>query len=82
LSGSGKGCNAIDLATSKELASAFDELDARDDLMVGMLTGTGSVFCAGMDLKAFLRGETAHGIRTEAQAGVARSLNCVTPQSV
>ena len=50
--------NAIDLATSNELASAFDELDARDDLMVGILTGTGSVFCAGMDLKAFLRGET------------------------
>jgi enoyl-CoA hydratase len=49
--------NAIDLATTEALAVAFDELDARDDLSVGILTGSGGIFCAGMDLKAFLRGE-------------------------
>jgi len=49
--------NAIDLATTEALAAAFDELDARADLSVGILTGNGGFFCAGMDLKAFLRGE-------------------------
>jgi enoyl-CoA hydratase len=49
--------NAIDLATTQALAAAFDELDARDDLTVGILTGSAGFFCAGMDLKAFLRGE-------------------------
>lgn len=49
--------NAIDLATTEALAAAFDELDSRGDLAVGILTGTGGFFCAGMDLKAFLRGE-------------------------
>lgn len=49
--------NAIDKAVSYGIAEALDELDARPDLAVGVLTGAGSTFCAGMDLKAFLRGE-------------------------
>lgn len=49
--------NAIDLATAQALAAAFEELDARANLTVGVLTGSGSTFCAGMDLKAFLAGE-------------------------
>jgi enoyl-CoA hydratase len=40
------------------VAAAVDELDASDDLRVGVLTGAGNTFSAGMDLKAFLRGET------------------------
>lgn len=44
--------NAIDLPTAEALAAAFDELDARDDLSVAVLTGAGATFCAGMDLKA------------------------------
>ena len=40
------------------MAAAVDELDASDDLRVGVLTGAGGTFSAGMDLKAFLRGET------------------------
>jgi enoyl-CoA hydratase len=49
--------NAIDLATAQAIAAAVEELDGDDDLRVGIITGAGSAFCAGMDLKAFLRGE-------------------------
>ncbi|MDI3406933.1 crotonase/enoyl-CoA hydratase family protein [Streptomyces cavernicola] len=49
--------NAVDLAVAEGVAVALDELDARDDLSVGVLTGAGGTFCSGMDLKAFLRGE-------------------------
>jgi enoyl-CoA hydratase len=49
--------NAVDLATTEALAAVLDELDARDDIAVGILTGSGGYFCAGMDLKAFARGE-------------------------
>ena len=49
--------NAIDLATAMALAAALDELDARDDVFVGVITGAGGTFCAGMDLKAFLAGQ-------------------------
>ncbi|MDQ7903812.1 crotonase/enoyl-CoA hydratase family protein [Phytohabitans sp. ZYX-F-186] len=49
--------NAIDTATAKGIAAALTELDERDDLSVGVLTGAGKGFCAGMDLKAFLAGE-------------------------
>ena len=49
--------NAMDRATSEALAAALDELDARDDLRLGIVTGAGGTFCSGMDLKGFLRGE-------------------------
>jgi enoyl-CoA hydratase len=49
--------NAIDAAVTRGIAAALDELDARTDLSIGVLTGAGGTFCAGMDLKAFLRGE-------------------------
>ncbi len=49
--------NAMTLAAAKAIAAALDELDARDDLRIGILTGAGGNFCAGMDLKGFLRGE-------------------------
>jgi enoyl-CoA hydratase len=49
--------NAMDRATSEALAAALDELDARDDLRLGIVTGSGGTFCSGMDLKGFLRGE-------------------------
>ena len=50
--------NALDRAVAERVAAAVDELDASDDLRVGVLTGAGGTFSAGMDLKAFLRGET------------------------
>jgi enoyl-CoA hydratase len=49
--------NAMDQATAHALADALDELDARDDLRLGIVTGGGGTFCSGMDLKGFLRGE-------------------------
>jgi enoyl-CoA hydratase len=49
--------NAVNRAVSEAIAAAVDELEARSDLVVGILTGAGGTFCAGMDLKAFARGE-------------------------
>lgn len=49
--------NAVNRAVSVGVCEAVDMLDARDDLRVGILTGAGGTFCAGMDLKAFLAGE-------------------------
>ncbi len=49
--------NAIDRATSEAIAAAMDRLDADPALSVGILTGAGGTFCAGMDLKAFAAGE-------------------------
>ncbi|MFJ9543958.1 crotonase/enoyl-CoA hydratase family protein [Streptomyces sp. NPDC101225] len=50
--------NALNAEVARGVAAALDELDARDDLMIGIITGAGGTFCAGMDLKAFLDGET------------------------
>jgi enoyl-CoA hydratase len=49
--------NAIDLATALAIEAAIDEYEARSDLRALIITGAGGTFCAGMDLKAFLRGE-------------------------
>ncbi len=49
--------NAVNLAVSQGLADAMDRLDAEPGLSVGIVTGAGGSFCAGMDLKAFARGE-------------------------
>ena len=49
--------NALDGAAARALAAAADELDGDDTLRVGVLTGAGGTFCAGMDLKAWMRGD-------------------------
>ena len=49
--------NAVNAAVAEGVGAALDDLDARDDLVVGIITGAGGTFCAGMDLKGFLRGE-------------------------
>lgn len=48
--------NAINKEVAVALAAALSELDARPELHVGILTGAGGSFCAGMDLKAFAAG--------------------------
>jgi enoyl-CoA hydratase len=52
--------NAVNAAVSQGIAAALDELDADPGLSVGVLTGAGKGFCAGMDLKAFVAGERPH----------------------
>jgi enoyl-CoA hydratase len=49
--------NAINHAVSAGMAAALAELDERDDLTVGIITGADGTFSSGMDLKAFLAGE-------------------------
>ncbi|WP_024802955.1 crotonase/enoyl-CoA hydratase family protein [Nocardia sp. BMG51109] len=49
--------NAINTAVSQGLADAIDELDDSPELSVGVVTGAGGNFSAGMDLKAFSAGE-------------------------
>ena len=49
--------NAVNLALAEGVAGALDELDADGDLAVGVISGAGAGFCAGMDLKAFVTGE-------------------------
>jgi enoyl-CoA hydratase len=49
--------NAINAAVAHGLAAALDRLDGDGDLRVGILTGAGTAFSSGMDLKAFVAGE-------------------------
>lgn len=51
--------NAVNAAVANGIAAALDELDADAELAIGVLTGAGRGFCAGMDLKAFVAGESA-----------------------
>jgi enoyl-CoA hydratase len=49
--------NAIDERMAAGIASALDALDASPNFLVGVITGAGTSFSAGLDLKAFLIGE-------------------------
>ncbi|MEA2268608.1 MAG: enoyl-CoA hydratase [Solirubrobacteraceae bacterium] len=49
--------NAVNLAVAEGVAAALDDLDGDPEATVGVLTGAGAGFCAGMDLKAFVAGE-------------------------
>jgi enoyl-CoA hydratase len=52
--------NAVNAAVAEGLAGALDELDGDAELSIGVITGAGKGFCAGMDLKAFVAGESPH----------------------
>ncbi len=52
--------NAVNRALAEGVAAALDELDGTPELRVGILTGAGKGFSAGMDLKAFTRGEAPY----------------------
>ena len=49
--------NAVTRAVSDGIAAAMDELDGNPEIRAAILTGAAGTFCAGMDLKAFVRGE-------------------------
>jgi len=49
--------NAVNGAVAQGMAATLDELDARSDVRVLILTGAGGTFSAGMDLKGFLTGD-------------------------
>jgi enoyl-CoA hydratase len=50
--------NAVNAAVAAGVAGALEELDGDEALSVGILTGAGGFFSAGMDLGAFVRGES------------------------
>ena len=64
--------NAVNAEVASGIAAAVDDLDARGDLRAGVITGAGGTFCAGMDLKAFLTGETAVAPRPRLRAASPR----------
>jgi enoyl-CoA hydratase len=50
--------NAVNAALAEGVGNALEELDGNDELAVGVITGAGGFFCAGMDLGAFVKGES------------------------
>lgn len=52
--------NAVNGGVAEGIAAALDQLDSDDDLRIGILTGEGGYFSAGMDLKAFVKGESPY----------------------
>ena len=66
--------NAINGALSNGLWTAVQELDADDSLVAGVITGSGRAFCAGMDLKAFARGEDIGPLNTFVRSGAKKPL--------
>lgn len=53
--------NAIDSETGDELYDALMRFDAADELAVGIITGAGGTFSAGVDLKELSKGRTLEG---------------------
>jgi enoyl-CoA hydratase len=49
--------NAVNAAVAEGIAGALEQLDGDPELSLGVLTGAGKGFSAGMDLKAFGTGE-------------------------
>lgn len=50
--------NCVNDALAQGIDDALTELENEDDLLVGVITGEGGVFCTGFDLKGYLKGET------------------------
>lgn len=66
--------NAINGALSSGLWAAVQRLDSDPGLTAGVLTGAGKGFSAGMDLKAFSRGEDIGPMMTFIQNGSKKPL--------
>src|ERR687897_1338679 len=51
--------NAVNGAVAEGIEAAIDEIEARDDIWLGIITGEPPVFCAGADLKEINAGRAA-----------------------
>src|SRR5687768_15011709 len=56
--------NAVNGDVASGIEEAIDKIEADDDTWVSVLTGAGTVFCAGADLKAISSGQ-AGGLNTK-----------------
>jgi enoyl-CoA hydratase/carnithine racemase len=62
--------NAINAELSRELREAWEQFNADDEALVGVLTGSGRAFCAGLDMKA-----AAEAARTGTPLGLERGID-------
>jgi crotonobetainyl-CoA hydratase len=69
-----RAMNAVNAALSTAVGEAVEELAADPELRVGVVTGSGRAFCAGMDLKEFAAGRpvSAPGHEDWGFAGITR----------
>jgi enoyl-CoA hydratase len=51
--------NAVNGDVARTMEAGIDEMEADDEVWIGILTGNGPVFCAGADLKAISAGQAA-----------------------
>ncbi|AHG00292.1 enoyl-CoA hydratase [Halostagnicola larsenii XH-48] len=71
--------NAVSEADTEELAAAFRELDANDEVRCIVLTGAGEAFCAGADLSSVGSTPTAESIDRGFHAAVGAIMTCSKP---
>lgn len=62
--------NAINYECAKQMAEAFERLDSDPSLHIGILTGAGGTFSAGMDLKDFASTRTRPRVGDKGFAGL------------
>jgi enoyl-CoA hydratase len=70
--------NAVNAAVAHGIAAALEQLDGDPALTVGVLTGAGKGFCAGVDLKAFVAGERPYA-GDRGFAGITQALGATHP---
>ena len=79
--------NALDLAAFRALAAAWRDLEASDDIRVGVVTGNGTDFCSGADLSSLAadmtdaarRGDPGASIWRDVHGAVLRNVTLTKP---
>jgi enoyl-CoA hydratase len=61
--------NALSGEMMDIMSQAWDEVNANPDIRVAILTGAGGHFCAGADLKGFMRNDPGKAMSEGAQSG-------------